>query len=80
VMTALVKAMSVMFSVQLALGQSGAPGIGDVGGSVVTSNGVVPFLISSAGMAWPPVTATGAGFCHAARSRADRPRGASTIW
>ena len=46
VIVALVKS-----SVQLMLGQSGAPAIGVTGGWVVTLNGVVPFLISLAGMA-----------------------------
>ena len=52
VIVALVNARSVMSSVQLEFGQSGAPAIGDTGGCVVTLNGVVPFLISLAGMAW----------------------------
>ena len=51
VIVALVNARSVMSSVQLEFGQSGAPAIGDTGGCVVTLNGVVPFLISLAGMA-----------------------------
>lgn len=49
VMTAVVNAMSVMFSVQPGFGQSGAPSIGVIGGSVETLNGVLPFLISAAG-------------------------------
>ena len=62
VITADVKAKSVMSSVQFGLGQSGAPAIGVTGGVVVTPNGVVPFLIADAGMAWLPVTVIGAGF------------------
>jgi hypothetical protein len=62
VMVALVKLMPVMFSVHDVFGQSGEPGIGVVGGSVVTRNATLPFLISLAGMASLPVTCTGAGF------------------
>ena len=63
VIVALVNAISVIVSLQLELGQSGAPGIGDAGARVVTLNGVLPFLISLAGIATLPVTSTGAGFC-----------------
>jgi len=66
VMTALVKDMSVMISVHDELGQSGAPGIGVAGEFVVTLKGVLPFLISLAGMDTLPVTVTGAGFCPGA--------------
>jgi len=66
VMTALVNDMSVIISVHDELGQSGAPGIGVVGEFVVTLNGVLPFLISLAGMDTLPVTVTGAGFCPGA--------------
>src|SRR5690242_5542462 len=52
-----------MLSVQFAFGQPGAPGIGDVGGVVVTVNVVLPFLTSEAGIACEPATETGAGFC-----------------
>jgi len=62
VMVALVNDMSVMISVQLVLGHPGAPGIGDVGALVVTVNGVLPFIISLAGIASLPVTVIGAGF------------------
>src|SRR5205807_2273026 len=62
VIVALVNATSVMSSVQLAFGQSGAPGIGVTGASVVTEKGVLPFLISLAGIACVPVNVTGAGF------------------
>jgi len=65
-MTALVKDMSVMISVHDELGQSGAPGIGLVGECVVKLKGVLPFLISLAGMDTLPVTVTGAGFCPGA--------------
>src|SRR5262249_49892603 len=61
--TALVKDMSVMLSVQLLLGQSGAPVTGVCGGLVVTRNDTVPFLISESGIACEPVTVTCAGFC-----------------
>ena len=66
VIVALVKDMSVMISVHAELGQSGAPGIGLTGGFVVTLNGVLPFLISLAGMDTLPVTVTGAGLCPGA--------------
>jgi hypothetical protein len=48
--------MSVMASVHCGLGQSGAPGIGLVGGFVTTVNDALPFLIADAGMATEPVT------------------------
>jgi hypothetical protein len=63
VIVALVNARSVMRSVHDEFGQSGAPGIGVVGGWVVTANVTLPFLTSLAGMDWLPVTCTGAGFC-----------------
>src|SRR2546427_11016460 len=66
VIVALVKAMSVMSSVHCEFGQSGAPGMGDSGASVVTVNGVLPFLISLAGIETLPVTLTGAGLCPGA--------------
>ena len=50
VIVADVNASSVMFSLQLGLGQSGAPGIGVVGPFVVTENETLPFLISDAGI------------------------------
>ena len=53
---AAVHASSVISSDQFGLGQSGAPGIGVVGASVVTMNGVVPFLISDSGIAATPET------------------------
>jgi len=62
VMVTDVKATSVMVSVQLEPGQPGAPGIGLTGGLVVTANGVLPFLISLAGMLVEPVSVTAAGF------------------
>src|SRR3990172_12737091 len=63
VIVALVNARSRMFSLQPGLGQSGAPGIDDGGAVVVTLNGVLPFLISDAGIETLPVTLIGAGFC-----------------
>src|SRR5262249_25595097 len=57
-----VNAISVMASVQLEFGQSGAPGMGEVGGLVVTLNCALPFLIALAGIPTLPVTVTGAGF------------------
>src|SRR5262245_14827431 len=63
-MVALVNCRSVITSVQLLLGQSGAPGRGVVGGFVVRLNGVLPCLISEAGIdSGVADTATGAGFC-----------------
>ena len=56
-----VNAMSVMFSVQLGFGQSGAPGIGVTGGAVVVVIVTLPFLMSLLGTAVDPVTVTGAG-------------------
>src|SRR3954466_16315436 len=52
VTVALVKATSVIVSVQLGLGHPGAPGMGLTGPSVMTSNGVLPFLIWLAGVDW----------------------------
>lgn len=66
VIVALVNIMSTMVSVQLEFGQSGAPGIGVVGASVNTLNGVLPFFISLSGIDNVPVTTTGAGFCPGA--------------
>jgi len=64
VIVALVNARSVIVSVHFELGHCGAPGIGLVGGSVVTWNATFPFLsIDSEGMNWPPLTVVGAGFC-----------------
>jgi hypothetical protein len=56
-----VNAMSVMFSIQFGLGQSGAPGIEVTGGFVVVVMVTLPFLMSPAGTAVDPVTWTGAG-------------------
>ncbi|SRR6266498_4799936 len=61
-MVALVKERSVIDSVQLEFGQSGAPAIGVVGGFVVTVKVTLPFLTSDAGIASDPETETGAGF------------------
>src|SRR5262245_20033600 len=66
VMVALVNARSVIVSVHWVLGQPGAPGITDGGATVTTSKGVLPFLISDAGMASLPLTVMGAGFCPGA--------------
>src|SRR5688572_29694429 len=63
VIVALVNDRSVMSSLQFGFGQSGAPGTGVTGDSVVTLNETLPFLISSAGIDWLPDTETGAGFC-----------------
>jgi hypothetical protein len=54
---------SVIVSVHFEFGQSGAPGIGEVGRRVVTENGVVPFLTSLLGIGSCPATVAGAGFC-----------------
>src|SRR5438445_441264 len=62
VTVALVNATSVIVSVQFGFGQPGAPGIGDTGASVVTLNGVLPFLSSLAGIDCVPVSVTSAGF------------------
>ena len=62
VRVALVKARSSIVSVQFEFGQSGAPEISGLGAWVVTLKGVVPFLISLPGIAWLPVTLSGAGF------------------
>jgi hypothetical protein len=63
VIVALVNATSVIVSVQLVPGHSGAPGMGDVGAFVVTGpNGVLPFLISEPGIDCVPVSVTEAGF------------------
>jgi hypothetical protein len=51
VTVALVNETSVIVSVQFTPGHSGAPGIGDTGGSVVTANATLPFLISPLGKA-----------------------------
>ena len=57
-----VNARSSIASVQLGLGQPGAPETGVSGGNVTTENGVLPFFTSSAGIACEPVTVIGAGF------------------
>jgi hypothetical protein len=54
---------SSIVSVQLGLGQPGAPAIVAGGGSVRTENGRLPFLISLAGIAIAPATVIGEGFC-----------------
>jgi hypothetical protein len=51
VIVALVKATPVIVSVQFDDGQPGAPGIGLVGGRVVTLKGAFPFLIWDCGIA-----------------------------
>ena len=66
VSVALVNATSVIVSVQFGFGHPGAPGMGVTGPSVMTSNGVLPFLISLAGIDWVPVRVTSAGFCPGA--------------
>ncbi len=75
--TALVNDTSVIVSVQFfEFGQPGAPGIGFVGGLVVTLKATLPFLTWDAGMAWDPVKVTGAGLCPGravARSRTSHP-------
>src|SRR5262249_44863239 len=59
-----VNCRSMMFSVQLLLGQSGAPATGVAGGLVVRLNEVLPFLISEAGIdSGVAATETGAGLC-----------------
>jgi hypothetical protein len=63
VSVALVNATSVMSSVQLEFGQSGAPGTGLGGPPVMTLNPTLPFLIEDPGIAWAPVKVTEAGFC-----------------
>jgi len=65
VMMALVKAMSVMSSIQFVFGHSGERGTGVTGDCVTTPNGVLPFLISDAGIGSLPVTVIGAGLCPA---------------
>jgi hypothetical protein len=74
VIVALVNATSVMSSVESGFGQSGAPGIGETGASVVTLNPTLPFLISDAGIdcmpvmsAAPPTSARGASPCRGQR-------------
>lgn len=67
VMMALVNARSSMVSVQRLFGQSGAPAMTADGATVTTLNGVKPFLNSSSGIAWLPVTVIGAGFCPGGR-------------
>src|SRR5262245_8980418 len=62
VMTAEVNFRSVMVSVQFMFGQSGALAMIGFGASVTAANGVLPFLIALAGIAWPPLTVIGAGF------------------
>src|SRR6266496_777069 len=51
-----------MSSLQFGFAQSGAPAMGEVGASVVTSNGTLPLMIEPAGIAWLPLTVIGAGF------------------
>ena len=63
---ALVKATSSIDSVQFVFGQSGAPAMVAGADVVRTSNGVVPFLISDAGIFSVPVKVIGAGFCPGA--------------
>ena len=58
VIVADVNATSVMFSVQLDPGQSGAPGIGVTGGFVVVVIVTFPFLMALAGIAVAPVKVT----------------------
>src|SRR4029434_10496068 len=62
VIVADVNARSVISSVQLAFGQSGAPGIRVWGAFVVSENARFPFLIALAGNAWLPVTVICARF------------------
>ena len=62
VIVADVNATSVMFSVQFAFGQSGAPGIGVTGAAVVVVIVTFPFLMSLAGIEVDPVKVTSAGF------------------
>jgi hypothetical protein len=57
-----VKLTSVIVSVQLAFGQPGEPGIGDVGAAVDVVTVTFPFLTSPAGTGVDPTTVTGAGF------------------
>src|SRR5215216_5413509 len=54
--------MSVIAAVQLPFGQPAAAAVGCAGSSVVTLKVTVPFLISDAGIASPPLTVTAAGF------------------
>src|SRR4029450_11106583 len=61
-MVALLNARSVIVSIHWVLGQPGAPGITLGGATVTTLKGVLPFLISAAGIAWRRVTVMGAGF------------------
>jgi len=63
VIVALVKATFVIVSVQLELGQPGAPWIGLVGGFVVTENVTLPLMIDDFGIDCEPVSVTDAGFC-----------------
>ncbi len=62
VIVALVKATSVIVSVQFVFGHAGAPGTGDCGGRVVTLKGVLPFLSCEFGINCSPVRVTEAGF------------------
>src|SRR5215212_9680729 len=61
-MVADVKSMSVIAPVQLLFGQPASAAVGWSGGSVVTLNARLPFLISLAGNDWLPVTVTSPGF------------------
>jgi hypothetical protein len=63
---ALVNATSSIDSVQFEFGQSGAPAMVAGADVVRTPNGVVPFLISEAGIFSVPVNVIGAGFCPGA--------------
>src|SRR5678815_5040793 len=62
VIVALVKAKSVIWAVQFALGQPACWAVGCAGGLVVTANDTVPFFTCDEGIAWLPVTLTEAGF------------------
>src|SRR5207237_10234617 len=66
VRVALVNATSGIVSVEFGFGHPGGLGMGVTGPSVMTSNGVLPFLISLAGIDWVPVRVTSAGFCPGA--------------
>jgi hypothetical protein len=61
VITAVVNISSSIDSSQFEFGHSGAPAMNESGASVVTLNGVVPFLISLAGIGSTPITVIGAG-------------------
>src|SRR4030095_8542223 len=63
VSTADVKATSSMRSVHCGFGHPGAPGMVSGAEVVRTLNDTLPFLISSSGITWVPVSVIGAGFC-----------------